>query len=286
MAKKKEKIADDTETVETEVTQADAGQTEENTGPTPEETITKLQGDIEASKKREKEAEDRATRLEQERGDAVKQSAATQQSAVQMHEQALQTSLEAANTTIATIEQQLEDALNVGDSKKIVELNKKLASESVRLADIEKNKVQFERWKETQKNAPQANDGGYSSATKDWIAKHPEFNNDPKYKAKAIGAHSEAVSLGYKPDTAAYFEFIDGKLDSGEVDIVATQTASKQQTKMPSAAPSRDNGTVTGKREGGKVATARDIEAAETVGMSIGEYMKYKEQCEKEGLLK
>ncbi len=254
--------------------------------PTPEEVVEKMKADMAAQAEELRVLRESQARLEKERGEAVQGQATAQQTAIAAHERALTQNIETLQGNLSGIERDLQEAYDTGNSKLIVELNRKLAVESVKLANTEGQKQQFDQWKENEIRKPK--ETPVDRATQDWIAAHPRFNTDPDYKSEAIGAHTIAINKGINPGTSAYFKFVEDRLARAFREDDDDEPAPRERAKpMPSAPPSRESGTAAGiKNKGGRELTARQIEAAETCGMSPGEYRKYLDQCEKEGLLK
>lgn len=150
------------------------------------------------------------------------------------------------------------------------------------LANLRVEKSNFEseksRFAEEVKRVPA--DGGrapagdeYSPAAKGWIASHPKFGSDAAYKAKAIGAHHEALSLGIPVDTPAYFKHLDTAVAAYDAPADGgRQPAQRRQPASSTATPpGREGGFSADVNAGGQTVKFRDGSTLSLVSGKDGE---------------
>lgn len=250
---------------------------EEEAAPSPEEIIEKLKADMAAKDEEAKQYRERAEKAEKERGESAVTATNAQEQALQLHEQKISNDIDTENTRIESIERKLEEAQTTGDVKAMVAAQRELSKATVALANAENAKQQFESWKQQQAAQPKRQ-SGYTPETQKWINEHPQFTSDPTYRAEALAADSAAQSLGYAPDTTAYFNFINDRLDRAfdkKPEAQEQQSSPRQKKVIPSAAPSRESASGNIVRSFKDIQlTAEQKEAAEISGISEEDYKK------------
>lgn len=147
-------------------------------------------------------------------------------------EMAINNSITAATAAQDAAQRELTEAIAANDAAAIAAAQVKVTRAVNHLDRAEENLRKFTGWKEQQiakaaeaeerrKNAPppkpqegdQLDLSPFTKPTADWIAKHPEMmlitaGGEAKRQI-AMAGHWEAIEAGLKPDTDAYFEFMD-----------------------------------------------------------------------------
>lgn len=174
-------------------------------------TLKKQLADAEA-----KATEERTKRIEAEKvsEEANTKVVSTQSDALKAHESAINNAIEVAAANLVQIKRDLREALEGGDLDKQVELQEKLADARWQQKGAEQTKKQFDDWKEKQKTTPAAQPAKtqYTASEQAWIDAHPRFNTDDDYYEAVAGADSAARRRGIKPDTTAYYEYVEARL--------------------------------------------------------------------------
>lgn len=254
--------------------------------PTPEEAVEKLKAEITRKDDELKVANERAARLEKERGDAVATGATAQEQAINAHGQNIDRTIEIENNRLETIERAMVEAQETGNIKELVAQQKELTKASLALANAENAKSNFEIWKQQEAAKPrQAPAVKFTPETQRWIDDHPEFNSNSTYRAEAMAADTAAQNQGYSPDTPAYFNFINTRLDRIFGDTGEPEPAKPVAKKpLPAAAPSRDS-TATGRTRNWQDIdlTPAQREAAEISGITEEQYKKNLQLVKKQG---
>jgi hypothetical protein len=80
-----------------------------------------------------------------------------------------------------------------------------------------------------------------SPAARSWIAKHPEFDTDPRFRNRAIAAHHDALAEGHQPDSPEYFAHIDRR--------VGSDTSPSRREPLARSGEPRSSSRTGGKRE-------------------------------------
>lgn len=263
-------------TKDTEAGDSEAGESE---GPTPEEVIKNLQEQI-TKKDEETRLAREETQKEREKGANFEQKAnSAQENAIIAKENEITTALASAKSEVETVSALLERAYDEGDSKAVVELNKKLQEANYRSLRLAEGKEQLEAYKENQKNAPKVQTNEPSQRIKQWISDNPRFNEDAEFKAEAIAADSAARNRGIAPESDSYFKFIDERLAKvfGENDP-PVETKKPTRPAATFAAPSTRQAPGSAASEKQKAAlSATEKEMARSLGMSEDDYRKGKE---------
>lgn len=272
----------------------------------PDDEVTKLRKDLEAANARADDEKKKREEAEKKSVTSVDDLEANEQTNIKTTDERVKSDIELAETKVKDLERQYEEALDLGENKKLVSINSEMLDAKIKLRSLTGAKEGYEKWKDSRKDFwdkkrkevertaqidPDAfNADDYTSEALTWINKHPEFKTDKKFRSRAVGAHHIAEAEGIKVDTPEYFEFIEKQLGLGDngateedesaeadamsaaakVDAPAKKPAQKFQTQLP---PSRDAGGQ--QRQGSqriKKLSAAEKEAADISGMTPEEY--------------
>ncbi len=182
--------------------------------PEADPDIIALKKQLSDAEGREKVERDKRIEAEKQREEANTKVVSTQDNAIKSHEIAVNSSLEIANSNVLQVKRDLREAMEAGDLEKQVELQEKLADARWSYKGAEQAKIQFDKWKENQKNVVPTPESKpqYTAGEQAWIDAHPRFNTDDDYYEAVAGADSAARRRGIKPDTQAYYEYVEARL--------------------------------------------------------------------------
>lgn len=268
---------------------------------TPEQGIAKLQKQLKDEQEARAAAETRAREAAQAEAEA--------RSRVQT------TELDLVKNAIATVtqandalESKYADAMAAQDWAGAAKLQRQMADNSAKLAQLEAGKIQLEKQPKPTPRPPSDVVEQYAQnippeypRSRQWIREHPEFVRDRQKNAQMIAAHELAIARGYKADTDDYFRSIEKTLDltaapanggaahAGETDPLADPSASAAvggRQSAPAAAPvSRSPSGSNGSRPNVVRLTPDEVEIAQNMGMTVEEYARNKVALKKEGKL-
>lgn len=271
-------------TVENEEGEEDGASAAPAPEPEPEETVAELKARLKKSEEEmaairaENKKKDEALRRESTRA------ASSEAESIRAYEARLEEGIASTNAQLDRIAREMEDALDEGDNKAYVAAQRELAKHTNYLSRLEADKANFEQWKEQEKTKASPSrsaeaDDGMTPATRDWIARHPEFNTDARYNTIALAGHHLAQAEGIRLDSPEYFARIEKELD----ERYYKREASRQSAASSGARPSRETGT-NGGQSGQRVRlTEAQLEAADALGMTPAQYAKNLLELQKMG---
>lgn len=264
---------------------------EEKTGaqenqPSPEETIALLRKEVEEAKSRENEKNERLTKLEAQHQTEIKKATVAINDAFSAKENSVENAIAAAKNELDSVKRQLKDAREKGDIDKEIELEEKLADVRYQYnASMweKSNLASQKKSREEEVKTAVRNDGvrQFSPREQKWISDHPKYNTDEDYQAFVWSLDSQAKKKGIIPDTDAYYEFLNGRLDKmfGEQAQSVSQTITvpavkTNQSSSSIAAPvGRGGSGGNGSGQNTQIRLTPDqLEAAEFMGMTPVEY--------------
>lgn len=255
----------------------------ENTQPTAEETIEFLRKEVESAKVREAEKNDRLAKLEADHQTEVKKSTSAIDDVFKARETSVDNAISSSKNELDSIKRQLKTARETGDIDKEIDLEEKLADARYQYnANLwEKNNIAEAKKKreETAKSTVKT-DGArqFSSREQKWVSEHPRYNTDDDYQAYVWSIDSQAKKKGIIPDTDAYYEYLNTRLDKmfpensgGQTVTVAHQKQATASTAAPVTRAGGSNGASSNSTQQIRL-TSEQLEAAEFMGMSPVEY--------------
>ena len=250
----------------------------------PEEGLEKLKQQLEAER-REKEQEQQRRQAAEARATEAAAQAATAQGRAQDSE------LTTVTTGLAHVKQMREVLRTKFAAASAVSDHNAMADIQDEMAEAAANQKMFERAEQELKNRPKpqpqmpddpveqlaARMAPQSAA---WIRAHPEYATGEKYQ-EMVAAHQMALARRLAPNTDAYFEFVERKLDlaedPGSVQVAThvdttPQRATGGRSTPAAAAPVSRSGTGNGSRPKSYMLTPAQQEAAHISGMTNQEY--------------
>lgn len=190
-----------------------ASDSQENAIDPAIESIKKQLAEAELREKTERE---KRITAENEVKEANTKVASSQNNEIKAHEIALGNAIEVATGNISHIKRELKEAMEGGDLEKQVDLQEKLSDARWKYNNAEQSKKQFDTWKEQQeataKQPKQEQKPQYTASEQAWIDAHPLFETDDDYYGVVAGADASARRKGIKPDTKAYYEYVETAL--------------------------------------------------------------------------
>jgi hypothetical protein len=286
--------------VKTESVSADGKTSTSNAQPTAEETIESLKKQIEESKARELEKQDRIAKLESEQQTQIKKVTEAVGDAFKAKETSVENAITAAKNELDSVKRQLRDAREKGDIDKEIELEEKLADvryqynasmwQKDNLASLKK--TEEERAKTVVANTNTDGTRKFSSREQQWINDHPRYNTDDDYQAFVWSLDAQAKRKGIIPDTDAYYDYLNTRIEKMFSDTASTGgqtvTVPAKTTNTASTAAPVSRGGTGGNGSGQHTQirlTPEQLEAAEFMGMTPVEYAQdlINQQKEKAG---
>lgn len=257
--------------------------------PQPEEELDRLRKELDDYKGREAQFRDKITKAESERSEEARKSTSVITEAFKDKESAIEGRIVASQTSLTSIKEQLRNARSTGDIEKEIDLEEKLADERYQLNALNWEKNNLAAVKKTREDAaknaavnPQTQTRQYTSTEQKWINEHPRYNTDDEYQSYVWSVDALAKKRGINPDTEAYYDFLNSRLEKQYPAEVKTNTQQRNTFTSTAAPPSRSSSTERVGTNGRQVhLTAAELEAADFIGMSPAEYAKYKLDEEK-----
>lgn len=190
-------------------------------------------------KKQLSDAEDRAKSEREQRiaaenatVEANTKAVSSENTAIKAQKTAIENAVQVATGNVSTIKKELHEAMEAGDLAKQVDLQEKLADARWTLNNSTQTQKQFTVWEEQQKNAPKQTEQKpqYTRTEQAWIDAHPRFNTDDDYYGVVAGADAAARRKGIKPDTTAYYEYVESALTKSGLENNAAEDNGRDTT--------------------------------------------------------
>lgn len=212
---------------------ADEDDDDDNEPPEADKVINNLKNQIKQSEGEKKKFQEKLDKGEEEKLALAIQS---RESEISANKMAFDNAIQLKTKELDDLEAELSEAQENGDFKLAGQIQRKMNRADNELIQVEAGRkqvddyeVKFNEWKKTAKPAPaQEPNDGLTPKSREWIARNPQFNTNAKFKAKASGAHAEAVSLGIKADSPEYFEFIEDAVKGAGFKVGAAQADEDQ----------------------------------------------------------
>lgn len=186
------------------------------------------------------------------------------------------------------VKRQLKDAMEAGDFDGTVKAQEDLSEAITKLNALKEGKNYIEQRKSEPVNVdPQeAYIGKFTQRSQEYLRQHRELVTNENKNKRMIAAHYEAEAEGHKPDSEAYFQFLDNKLGYADA-------PKKAPSRMPAGAPvSRGNGDIQSggngnviKLSSGEARAATDGSIVWNTGANKGEPIGVKEYARRKSLM-
>jgi len=260
----------------------------------PDVGLEKLKKQLEEEQKARQDAQSRAQNAEREAAAARAAEAVAKTESADNRLHVVTTAIASVTQSIDIAESEYAKALAEGDHARAAKINRDMVVNSAKLEGLERAKQNLEQAPKVQPK-PVVTDpveqfaSRLSPRSAEWLRAHPDFVRNPRLNRQMIRAHEDAVDDGITPDTDAYFEAIETKLNLrtpnvsqvGDADT-APQRATGGRSTAPAAAPVSRSGAGNGSKPRSIRLTPEMREAAKASGMTDQEYaieyMKLKEE--------
>jgi hypothetical protein len=240
--------------------------------------IEELRKQKAAEESARKAAEARAIEREREANTYKNQVSSTQDS---MLEQAIT----GAKAEIARLKDQARIAFEEGDYKKGMDLQEKMSEGVAFLSQLNVHKAQAKQQSRQEVTDPfERAINNYSDRTKTWLREHPECVQDPNTAHKAAAAHHNAILNGLRPDTDAYFNYVEEQLGYSEPEETVGQKPAQRKA-VPTAPAGRSTSSPTKPGNIKRNVPARFVRAAQDMGISLKDYIKSHDEAVKAGAM-
>jgi len=186
------------------------------------------------------------------------------------------------------VKRQLKDAMEAGDFDGTVKAQEDLSEAITKLNALKEGKNYIEQRKSEPVNVdPQeAYIGKFTQRSQEYLRQHRELVTNENKNKRMIAAHYEAEAEGHKPDSEAYFQFLDNKLGYADA-------PKKAPSRMPAGAPvSRGNGDIQSggngnivKLSSGEARAATDGSIVWNAGANKGDPIGVKEYARRKSLM-
>ena len=263
----------------------------------PEVGLEKLKKQLEDEKTARQAAQARARTAEQEAQAARAAEAAAKTESADNRLHLVTTAIASVTQSIDMAESEYAKALADGDHTRAAKINREMVVNGAKLEGLERAKQNLEQAPKVQPKAVKTDPvekfaSQLSARSADWIRAHPDFAKDPRLNRKMIRAHEDAIDDGITPDTDAYFEAIETKLNLRTPDIsrvddadTAPQKATGGRSTAPAAAPVSRSGSGNGSKPRSIRLTPEMREAAKASGMTDQEYAIEYQKLRDEGVI-
>lgn len=145
-----------------------------------------------------------------------------------------------------SLKAQYADAMASGDFAKAADVQSSMAENAVKLLNLENGKIAIETApkREARRTATASgdpveraiSDWKLSSASAEWVRKHPEYATDPRKTQRMLAAHNLAVTDDLEPETPEYFAHVERTLGMGHSDARPPQREAKIEAPLSAAA--------------------------------------------------
>ena len=256
----------------------------------PDEGINELKKRLDAEKRARLEAERRA---QQANHQIQKAYGDVNESNLQL----ISNAIESAKDRSQILKSAYRESMSVGDYDKAAEVQQAMIENDRNLTELKRGKKALkEKIKDTdiQPVAPLEVDPiermaqAVSPKSAAWLREVRDVLGDERNIRKMFRAHEDAIDEGMEPDTAEYFQFIEGRIGYRRAEAeeqnpmsAASAPTQKRSVSPPAAPVSRGNGT----RPGVIRLTRAQAETARDLGMTEKEYAQQMLALQKEGKL-
>lgn len=253
---------------------------------TTEADLVSIKERMDVAEKARKEADERATQAREELERANQRLTQEKGSRFAAQESAIANALVAAESEGEQAEQQYAAAAQNQDWNAAGKAQRVMAAAEAKKLQLESSRQTVEQWKKQASEERDPLEQQYPDPrVRAWIKDHPQFLNDPVYRAEAIAAHTRAVRDGISIGSNEYFKAIEDRviekpkvqnrmglrLVETEEEPVAEETEAeakpkveaKPKAKVSSAAPpSRGGPSPTGNQREKVALTEQEVEFA------------------------
>jgi hypothetical protein len=175
------------------------------------------------------------------------------------------------NARLSQAERDYKDAYEAGDSDKMLDAQKRLASYSAEQREVENYRPVYQASLQQQQNNVQIPQIVPDERTRRWVAQNDWFEKDREMRSFALGVHDDLVARGITPSSQEYFERIEKRVR----EVFPSKFGIKKPANVVAPA-SRSTGS-------SKITLNKtQVSIAKRLGVPLKEYAKYamKEQSD------
>jgi hypothetical protein len=175
------------------------------------------------------------------------------------------------NARLTQAERDYKDAYEAGDTDKMLDAQKRLASYSAEQREVENYRPVYQTPLQQQQNNVQIPQIVPDEKTRRWVAQNDWFEKDREMRSFALGVHDDLVARGITPSSQEYFERIEKRVR----EVFPSKFGIKKPANVVAPA-SRSTGS-------SKITLNKtQVSIAKRLGVPLKEYAKYamKEQSD------
>lgn len=249
-----------------------------------EDSLRKLQDQLDAERRAKADAERRANEAQRE--------------AHRFRTEAQDSNLHLVTNAMKALEQQNETlknnfriAMENQEFDTVAEIQLAMSANAAKLAQLENGKKALESAPKPEEPKPFVVDKVEALASQltprsaAWVRAHPEFAEDPAKYNMMVAAHGLVTASGTQPDTDEYFSAIEDVLRLKPAATPAQAPAADGRKPSPPAAPVSRGGSAPGTTPTRVRLSAQEREMAEMMGMTAEDYGRNKLALIKAGRL-
>ena len=168
------------------------------------------------------------------------------------------------NARLSQAERDYKDAYEAGDSDKMLDAQKRLASYSAEQREVENYRPVYQTPLQQPQSDVQMPQIVPDERTRRWVAQNEWFEKDREMRSFALGVHDDLVARGITPSSQEYFERIEKRVR----EVFPSKFGSKRPANVVAPA-SRSTGS-------SKVRLSKsEVAIAKRLGVPLQEYAKY-----------
>lgn len=169
------------------------------------------------------------------------------------------------NARLAQAERDYKDAYEAGDTDKMLDAQKRLASYSAEQREVENYRPVYQNAPlQQQQNSVQMPQIVPDEKTRRWVAQNEWFEKDREMRSFALGVHDDLVARGITPSSEEYFERIEKRVR----EVFPKYFGAKKPANVVAPA-SRSTGS-------SKIRLSKsEVAIAKRLGVPLQEYAKY-----------
>lgn len=168
------------------------------------------------------------------------------------------------NARLSQAERDYKEAYEAGDTDKMLDAQKRLASYSAEQREVENYRPVYQTPLQPQQNSVQMPQIVPDEKTRRWVAQNEWFEKDREMRSFALGVHDDLVARGITPSSEEYFERIEKRVR----EVFPKYFGAKKPANVVAPA-SRSTGS-------SKIRLSKsEVAIAKRLGVPLQEYAKY-----------
>ncbi len=199
---------------------------------------------------------------------------------------AIKNAIVAKKQSLDSLETELATSMEAGDFKKVSAAQRRMSEEAAELKNLEggltalgdepkraEGRVERAEPEARKKTGDAFEDylAQFSNPIQDWLRRHPECVTNRTKNSQVIAANNEAVDRGYRPESDAWWAYIESKM--GYREDVARRAIAADNRDSDDPDDGRDDGRRNGQRGGDRMPSARVSRSNSGGGRSSDVYL-------------